>query len=139
MKKSSIIYSVVLVTLLFVFASSGQAQNTSSNSIQIKTGFVSETGLLNYTILSPLERAQMLTVVLAPLTPIKKTKNVYTSYSSSSQMSMFNPNYKESNQDLANQKRNDFVVTPLQYKPQNGNDKFGLARLGYDILSGAFK
>ena len=137
MKKSSIIYSVLLINLLIGFASNLNAQNTSLNSVQIKTGFVNEKGLLKFTILTSLERSQILTEVLAPVTPVKKKSKNYMNYDSGSQMSVFNPNYQGSYEDLMNQDPNNFVITPVSYKENKQYRLSGLAKLGFDILSGS--
>jgi hypothetical protein len=137
MKNLSIIYTVLLVNILLVFTTNLKAQNPAFLSTETNEGFVQEKGILKYTLLTPNKRYQMLTVVIAPIFPVKEAPIKRTNYDSSSEMSVFNPNYNGNTQAQINQPEYQYVKTPTSYR--SSGDLSGLARLGMDLLSGALR
>jgi len=131
MKNSSVIFTVLLVNILLVFTTNLTAQNLTFVSTEINEGFVSEKGLLKYTVLTPNERYQMLTVIIAPIFPVKEVPVKSINYNSDSGMSVINPNYNGNPQAQINPSAN----PPTSYK--SSSDLSGLARFTIDLLSGA--
>ena len=137
MKNLSIIYTVLLVNILLVFTTNLKAQNPAFLSTETNEGFVQEKGLLKYTLLTPNERYQMLTVIIAPIFPVKEVPVKSINYNSGSEMSVFNPNYNGNTQAQINQPEYQYVKTPTSYRSRG--DLSDLARLGMDLLSGALR